>query len=259
MVTAELLTAAAERLGAPEALVRRSAEARAAQRGTTPDEVLRAWTGEAGPAADTRPAPEAPSQAAAGVEAPPPQQPRRAEPSPAPPLPAPAPPPLRPTPQAAPVLVGRRESPWRLIAGVVGLFVFAAVFAFVVPALDATPATAPPLTLSAEAREGRDVYTVEGCWYCHTQQVRPIVADAGLGPVTRSDRLPSLAPDTLGVQRIGPDLAHAGSRDPTSSLEWVEEFLANPGAAREGSLHPSYGYLSERETHNLALYVWESR
>ncbi len=147
----------------------------------------------------------------------------------------------------------------RLVAGVLGLFLFAAFFAFLLPALDSTPAAPPAITLSVDALQGREIYVAEGCWYCHTQQVRPIVADAGLGPVTQSDLIASIAPDTLGVQRIGPDLAHAGSREPTSRFQWIEDFLTDPRGVREASLHPSYSYLSEEQRHDLAHFVWESR
>jgi cytochrome c oxidase cbb3-type subunit 2 len=155
--------------------------------------------------------------------------------------------------------VGRRESPAVLIASALGLFVLAAVFAFLLPALDVSSTEPAPINLTASALQGRETYIAEGCWYCHTQQVRPIVTDAGLGPVTQPAGLASIATDTLGVQRIGPDLAHAGSREPTQRHEWLEDFLRDPQGTREGSLHAAYDYLSEEDLHDLAHFVWESR
>jgi cbb3-type cytochrome c oxidase subunit II len=142
---------------------------------------------------------------------------------------------------------------------VVGLFLVAVLFALVLPALDVTPATPPPSGFSELGLQGREVYVAEGCWYCHTQQVRPIVTDANLGPVTQSELLVSFAPDTLGIQRIGPDLAHAGSRAPTDDPAWLARFLTNPRSVNEDSLQPAYDHLSEADLAALVAYLVESR
>lgn len=68
----EYLSAAASAMGLPEALVERSAEARAAETGASVDDVLKAWAGgeevaAAAPAADEEPA-EAPAEEAAADE-----------------------------------------------------------------------------------------------------------------------------------------------------------------------------------------------
>ena len=156
-------------------------------------------------------------------------------------------------------MTGRRESPLALLAGAMGLFLVAVLFALVLPALDVTPATPPPSGLSELGAQGRQIYVAEGCWYCHTQQVRPIVTDANLGPVTRPDLLASFAPDTLGIQRIGPDLAHAGSREPTNDAAWLARFLTNPRSVNEDSLQPGYSHLSDADLAALVQYLMESR
>jgi len=58
------LSAAAEALGIPEAIVQRSAAARAAETGMTVDEVLAAWAGGGSVAASTEPAPAAAEEVA---------------------------------------------------------------------------------------------------------------------------------------------------------------------------------------------------
>ena len=265
-MSSDLLAAAAEALSAPAALVERSAQARAAADGVSVDEVLAGWTGGAPPAtsppAAATPAPEPERQ-------PEPAPPTRAEPAApaqieaAPSAEEPAAVPVavlsEPAVEPAPVLAGRDESWITLLAGAVGLFVVAAVFAFLLPALDATPESPPPSGLSELGLEGRDIYVAEGCWYCHTQQVRPIVADAGLGPVTDAGKLAAYAPDTLGIQRIGPDLAHAGSREPTNDAGWLTDFLTDPQSVREGTLQPAYDHLSESDLAALVQFLLESR
>ena len=272
-MSSETLAAAAEVMGVPESLVQRSAQARAQAGGIAVDDVLGAWSGGAAgahaaappPAAAATPEPEpvpeaAPAAAAAAPAATPDVDPAA---TPAPVQPAGAAAAVAvleaPTPEGAPVLTGRRESAGVLLAGVAGLFLIAVLLAMVLPALDGTPATPPPSGLSELGVQGREVYVAEGCWYCHTQQVRPIVADANLGPVTRADLLASFAPDTLGIQRIGPDLAHAGSREPTNDPEWLAEFLADPRSVNEDSLQPAYGHLSEADLSALVQYLVESR
>jgi len=100
--------------------------------------------------------------------------------------------------------------------------------------------------LSQAGIDGRDVYLTEGCGACHTQMVRPIVADAGLGPVTIAD-----SNQVFGSRRYGPDLAHVGSRvESTSSL------LAVLTASSE---HPSYSGLSDTDLENLVTYLFESK
>jgi mono/diheme cytochrome c family protein len=102
----EFLAAAAERLGVPESIARRSAEARAKATGTAVEEVLRAWAGGEGL---PEPAPE-PAAAATPEPAPAPAS----EPAPAAepaPIPAPAPEPvLPPAPPPAPATVTPEEA-----------------------------------------------------------------------------------------------------------------------------------------------------
>lgn len=256
----ETLAAAAEAMGVPESLVQRSAQARAAAGGIGLDDVLGAWSGGAAIAPPAAPAPADPAPEPEPLPEP------EEVPVPAPqtePAPLPEAEPVvqvaATVPEGSPVLTGRRESPAALLAGAAGLFLIAVLFALVLPALDVTPETPPPSGLSELGLQGREIYVAEGCWYCHTQQVRPIVTDANLGPATRPDLLASFAPDTLGIQRIGPDLAHAGSREPTSDAARLTRFLEDPRSVDEDSLQPGYGHLSEADLAALVQYLVESR
>ena len=266
------LAAAAAALGAPEHLVERSAQARAEADGATYEAVLAAWGGGAPPP------PPAPSVATdeetpASPAAPEPE----ALPAPSPPspvavlAPAVAPPemtaitaPVRST--ATPILEGRHFRPVRTWTMLAGLFILGLVITLIGPfntggdyrhlVFDA------PLSTAGET--GRSVYLNQGCGYCHTQLVRPVLADVGLGPVTETFA-DSLQTATFGVQRIGPDLAHAGSRpsyrneeDPVTVEELVA-FLTDPEQFFPDGIHPSYAHLSPQDLDALATYLAELR
>ena len=189
----EFLDAAAQVVGAPAELVLRSAEARAAADGVSVDEILQAWAG-----GDSAPAPSpAPAPAAAPAAPPPPPEPA------APPPPAPAAPPPSPTPAASPapvapapaapaaplvaegpppVLTGRVDRPFRYLFGATTLLVLCLVVTLVLPAFSGTSrgAVHSEIPYTANALRGQEVYLTEGCAGCHTQMVRPVVADAQL-------------------------------------------------------------------------------
>lgn len=153
------------------------------------------------------------------------------------------------------------ERPVVIRRGAAAVFALAVITAFVFPAIDAD---ADPSVLADESRnlasgtpaaEGRDIYIAEGCWYCHTQQVRAIVTDVGLGPVSTAGDYAHDPVGTFGVSRIGPDLAHAGSRAPTNDPAWIASHLVDPRADRPWSVMPSYAHLSPSELTSLAAYV----
>ncbi len=154
-----------------------------------------------------------------------------------------------------------------LVQGALGLFVLALLAIFITPITEQANVTE---SLVAEERaypdgspeaRGRAVYVSEGCWYCHTQQVRAVVPDVGLGPVSVVGDYAGLTPPPLGVQRIGPDLAYAGRREPTSNESWLRNHLVAPRyryesqASRTWSAMPSYSYLSADDLDDLAQYI----
>src|SRR6185369_9856936 len=57
----------------------------------------------------------------------------------------------------------------------------------------------------------RNVYQREGCWYCHSQYVRPVAGeDQRWGPVAEVGEYAYDWPHLLSTRRIGPDLSRAG-------------------------------------------------
>lgn len=253
------LSAAAEAMGLPEALVERSAEARAAETGASVEEILAQWAG--GEAAVSSPASEASAGGGAAegdgggtaTEEEAPEEEEQAEPAPPTPVietpepttgeaPAPA---AAAGPYRPPVLVGARDNPMTVLAGVIGLFFIVVMVGLIGPS---TPAETPGartshIDYSADALRGQDLYVSTGCAACHTQMVRPVVADVGLGPVTLND-----TNQILGTRRFGPDLSDVGSRLDESEIEAVIN-----GAGE----HPALSLAAE-DLADLVAYLSES-
>ncbi len=155
--------------------------------------------------------------------------------------------------------VAADETPgWRSV-GSIALVAGIGAFVMVVflPALESDSAT--PTILADESRIyaensdaaiGRDIYVSEGCMYCHTQSVRPIVTDLGLGAVSEPGDYAHEEPVMLGVARMGPDLMHAGDRGVLTVAH-----LRDPRAERPWSTMPSYDYLSTADLEALVAYV----
>lgn len=100
------------------------------------------------------------------------------------------------------------------------------------------------------ARQGEQIYRANGCFYCHTEQVRPqgFGSDVERGWGGRPGKVQSVAEDylydqpvMLGSQRVGPDLANFGLRQ-TNEMQ-IFLHLYNPQAAMPGSVMPPYRYL----------------
>lgn len=103
------------------------------------------------------------------------------------------------------------------------------------------------------ALDGKFVYDEEGCWYCHTQAVRPVPADLGLGTITTPDRVVHDVPSVLGLSRIGPDLACVGDR--IDSASDLGQHLRNPREVRSNSVMPRYSFLSDSRIDALVEYL----
>ncbi len=248
------LAGAAAALGLPEALVQRSAEARATETGASVDDILAQWAGgETAPApapvaATPEPteAPEAPDEAA--TEEAPATAPA---PSPAVSIEIPGQPATAPAPAAAtgpfkpPVLVGAKDNPMTVLAGVIGLFVIVVMVGLIGPSIptDSPGARTSEIGFSEAALHGRDVYAVTGCAACHTQMVRPVIADVGLGPVTLAD-----TNQILGTRRFGPDLADVGARITGRQIEAIVTGLGD---------HPAHDLAAE-DMADLVAYLSEA-
>ncbi|MET0155307.1 MAG: cytochrome-c oxidase, cbb3-type subunit II [Rickettsiales bacterium] len=88
---------------------------------------------------------------------------------------------------------------------------------------------------------GRDVYIKEGCYGCHSQQIRPLKDE-----VERYGHY-SLAAESMydhpfqwGSKRTGPDLARVGGK---YSDEWHVQHLTAPRSVVPESIMPNYSHL----------------
>jgi cytochrome c oxidase cbb3-type subunit 2 len=89
---------------------------------------------------------------------------------------------------------------------------------------------------------GREVYIAEGCITCHSQYLRPSVAQEILwwGPAQPLAERLTETPPLLGLRRQGPDLTNVGNR---RSAEWQRLHLIAPSVISPGSRMPSYAGL----------------
>lgn len=90
---------------------------------------------------------------------------------------------------------------------------------------------------------GQDIYVREGCYNCHSQQIRPLRDE-----VTRYGHY-SLAAESMydhpfqwGSKRTGPDLARVGGK---YSDEWHVAHMIEPTKVVPESIMPSYSFLAE--------------
>jgi cytochrome c oxidase cbb3-type subunit 2 len=91
---------------------------------------------------------------------------------------------------------------------------------------------------------GRDIYIREACSVCHSQQVRPILAEVKrYGPYSRAGESVYDRPFLWGTKRTGPDLHRVGGK---YSDVWHRLHLIDPRAVVNNSIMPAYPWLAER-------------
>jgi cytochrome c oxidase cbb3-type subunit II len=90
---------------------------------------------------------------------------------------------------------------------------------------------------------GRDVYQENGCFYCHTQTVRPLKAEVmRYGEYSKAGEFAYDQPFLWGSKRTGPDLARVGGK---YSDKWHYKHFNNPRKLFTGSNMPAYGWLAD--------------
>jgi cytochrome c oxidase cbb3-type subunit 2 len=114
-----------------------------------------------------------------------------------------------------------------------------------------------PLMLSSDATEpyegiepypalqlaGRDIYIREGCYGCHSQQIRPFRSETErYGPYSVAGEFVYDRPFQFGSKRTGPDLARVGAR---YSDEWHRIHMINPRDVVPESNMPGYPWLAD--------------
>ncbi len=105
--------------------------------------------------------------------------------------------------------------------------------------------------------EGRAIYIREGCWYCHTQQTRTLVADTKRSgwkgvdaPVSTPDEFVYDSPHLFGTKRTGPDLSHVGGK---YDRQWHRTHFRNPRDLVPGSVMPMFPWIVNNPAEFTAL------
>ncbi len=97
---------------------------------------------------------------------------------------------------------------------------------------------------TALERVGRSVYIREGCWYCHSQYVRPVAGeDLRWGPVSEAGEYAFDLPHLFSTRRIGPDLTRVGLK---YGDDWHYAHHWDPRLVVPDSIMPSFKWLYTR-------------
>ncbi len=107
---------------------------------------------------------------------------------------------------------------------------------------------------------GRDIYTREGCYNCHSQMIRPFRSETlRYGHYSVAGESVYDHPFQWGSKRTGPDLARVGGK---YSDEWHRIHLNNPRDLVPESNMPAYSWLEKNlvdaeslPTHMKALRI----
>ena len=228
----ELIKKIAALLKAPEDLVQRSAEARAEASGKSTEEVLQSWSGgEVIEEAVEETVEETVEKAAASI------------------------PELANNISSTPPLK-ENFTYWAL--GIVLTSVFSLWITLWVP-LSQVFTEANEEGDMVTVTSGAFIYNENGCQSCHSQNIRPLIPDAGIGKVSTigivAKGTNSSTFSNVGIRRLGPDLSNVGNRAPTNNKKWLIRYLKNPSSVRPTIPHPRYDYLTEEEISKLVDYL----
>ncbi|HET6593478.1 MAG: cytochrome-c oxidase, cbb3-type subunit II [Xanthomonadales bacterium] len=135
----------------------------------------------------------------------------------------------------------------------IGLLIFGILFvasiggaAQVVPALFQDSLQQPGVNTvpyTAAELDGRDIYMRESCGVCHTQHIRPLLAEVErYGPYSRAGEFVYDRPFLWGSKRTGPDLHRIGGK---YSDEWHWIHMMDPRAVVPDSIMPAYPWLAD--------------
>jgi cytochrome c oxidase cbb3-type subunit 2 len=90
---------------------------------------------------------------------------------------------------------------------------------------------------------GRDIYIREGCYNCHSQMIRPLVAETlRYGHYSVAGEFVYDHPFQWGSKRTGPDLHRVGGK---YSDEWQRLHLISPRDLVPESIMPAYPWLEK--------------
>ena len=92
--------------------------------------------------------------------------------------------------------------------------------------------------------QGRDIYTREGCYTCHSQMIRPFRSETErYGEYSKAGEFVYDHPFQWGSKRTGPDLAREGTGNLKKSNTWHYNHFEEPNSISTGSVMPSYSFL----------------
>jgi cbb3-type cytochrome c oxidase subunit II len=108
--------------------------------------------------------------------------------------------------------------------------------------------------------KGRAIYVREGCWYCHTQQTRTLLADTKRSgwkgvdsPVSTPDEFVYDQPHLFGTKRTGPDLSRVGGK---YNKQWHRAHFRNPRDLVPGSVMPAFPWIVNNNDEFEALVAY---
>lgn len=102
---------------------------------------------------------------------------------------------------------------------------------------------------------GQNIYVREGCYLCHSQQIRPLRDEvARYGHYSLAAESMYDHPFQWGSKRTGPDLARVGGK---YSDDWHVAHMNNPRSVVPESIMPSYSFLAKRgaKIHDLKKHL----
>jgi cytochrome c oxidase cbb3-type subunit 2 len=139
----------------------------------------------------------------------------------------------------------RIETSNLLMIVLVLLTVFVGGFVEIVPLFFQRSTTQPAPGLkpyTALQVAGRDIYVREGCYNCHSQMIRPLLAETlRYGPYSKAGEFVYDRPFQWGSKRTGPDLHRVGGK---YSDDWHRIHLNNPRDLVPESNMPAYTWLA---------------
>ncbi|MBI3706171.1 MAG: cbb3-type cytochrome c oxidase subunit II [Proteobacteria bacterium] len=105
-------------------------------------------------------------------------------------------------------------------------------------------------------RRGRETYIREGCWYCHSQYIRPVTGETRRwGPVTQAGEYAYDLPHLFSTRRIGPDLSRIGLQ---YSDEWHLAHFWDPRMIAPDSIMPRFARLFDSPSEKVRIVIDEA-
>lgn len=104
---------------------------------------------------------------------------------------------------------------------------------------------------------GEDIYRIEGCWYCHSDQTRTLIQDLVLNGSASEPAPPSTPNEYVfnkvtfpATRRIGPDLSRVGVKRP--SRDWHKSHFWSPKTASAGTIMPAFRHFFDNDPRGTA-------